>query len=113
MMSPRTALEQVPVRARLFHHLRMHRIPPCVLVLPVIVIRYGPCEEWLFASFSFRAGIGGRGAGEFVESERERQSCDGGIETALSRNVVLSKAVSHIGYSFTWLRKGRTPRLSL
>ena len=72
MMSPRTALEQVPIRARLFHHLRMYSISPCVLVLPVVVVRHGSCEEWLFASVSFRAGIGGRGAGEFVESEGER-----------------------------------------
>ena len=72
VMSPRTALEQVSIRARLFHHFRMHRIPPCVLILPIIVIRHGSCKKWLFGKISFRAGIGGRGAGKLVEGERKR-----------------------------------------
>lgn len=101
MMSPWTALEQVPIRARLFHHLRMHRVPPCVLILPVVVIRHGPCKEWLFAWVSFRAGIRGRGAGVFVEGERERQSCDGGVKAALVRKVAVSRSVPHIGHRFT------------
>ena len=72
MRSPWTVLEQVSIRGRLFHHLRMHRVPPCVLILPVIVVRHGPCKERLLARLSFGAGIGGRGAGEFVDSEGER-----------------------------------------
>lgn len=72
MTSLRTVLKQVFVRARLFDHLRVHRISPGVFVLPVIVVRNGSCEKRLFARLSFRAGIGGRGAREFVESERER-----------------------------------------
>ncbi len=95
MMGPRAALEQVPVRACLFHHLRMHRVPPCVLILPVVVIRHGSCKQWLFTGISFRAGIRGRGAGEFVKSERERQNGDGGIEPALLMKVVVSNPVSH------------------
>ena len=97
MMSPRTALKQVPIRTRLFHHLRVHRIPPCVLILPVVVIRHGSCEKWLFARIPFRARIGGRGTGEFVESEGERESCDGGIKTALFRKMLVSKTGSQLG----------------
>ncbi len=73
----------------------MHRVPPCILILPVVVIRHDSCKQWLFTGISFRAGIGGRGAGEFVKSERERQNGDGGIEPALSMNIVVSNPVSH------------------
>lgn len=96
MMSPWTALKQIPIRARLLHHLRVHRVTPCVVVLPVVVIRHGSCKKWLFARISFRAGVGGRGAGEFVESERERKSCNGGIKSALFRKTLVSKKVSFV-----------------
>ena len=73
----------------------MHRVPPCVLILPVVVICHGSCKKWLFAGISFRAGIGGRGAGEFVKSEGERQNSDGGIEPALLMKIVVSNLVCH------------------
>lgn len=97
VMSPRTALKQVPIRARLFYHLCVHCITPCVIILPVTVVRHRSCKKWLFARISFRAGIGGRGAGEFVKSERERKSCNGSVETALFRMMLVSKTVSLLG----------------
>lgn len=72
MVGPRTASKQVPIRARLLDHLRMHRISPGVFILPVIVVCHGSCKKWLFARISVRADISGRGAGKFVEGEGER-----------------------------------------
>ena len=72
MVSPWTVLEQKSICARLFDHLRMHGISPGVFILPVVVVCHGPCKYWLFAGISSRTRFGGRGAGEFVESERER-----------------------------------------
>lgn len=113
VMGPRTALEQVPIRGRSFHHLRVYRIPPCVLILPVVIVCHGSGKKRLFARISFGAGIGRRGAGKFVQSERECKSCDGGIKTALLRKLVVSKPVSHIESRNMYAKSRRTPRLSL
>ena len=86
MARPRTACKQVPIHACLFSHLCMHCISPSKFVLVVAVIRHSSCKKGLFARISIRAGIGGRRAGKLVESERERQRCDGDVEATLLKN---------------------------
>lgn len=68
----------------------MHRVPPCIFVLPEVVILNNSSDEWLFTRVAGGGRIVGRGAGILVKGERERQSPYRDIEATLGKTIVVS-----------------------